>query len=81
MAFKNLFFPMTFLTFPLIPLLSKVQKEGEKMEPILPYSMICKFHVHMKDRSREKFIIFVSAFQNYSHLYDSVIVSSIKLLE
>lgn len=45
------------------------------------YCIIYQFHAHMKDRNRAKFIIFVSPFENYSHLYDSVIVSSIKLLE
>lgn len=51
------------------------------MGPTLHYCIICKFHANVKDRSGAKFIVFVSAFQNYSHLYDSVIVSSIKLLE
>lgn len=40
-----------------------------------------KLGVYVKDRHRAKFITFISAFQNYSHLYDSVIVFSMKLLE
>lgn len=55
--------------------------EREETDPITCYCIIHKFHAHVKDRNRAKFILFVFTFQNYSHLYDSVIVSSIKLLE
>lgn len=40
-----------------------------------------KLGMYIEDRHRAKFITFISAFQNYSHLYDSVIVFSMKLLE
>lgn len=56
-------------------------RKKEETGPIMCYCIIYKFHAHVKDRNRAKFIIFVPTFQNYSHLYDSVIVSSIKLLE
>lgn len=56
-------------------------RKRKETGPIMCYCIIYKFHAHVKDRIRPKFIIFVSTFQNYSHLYDSVIVSSIKLLE
>lgn len=67
-------------SFFLLPSLTKIQKERGN-RPIMCYGVIYKFHAHVKDRNGAKFVIFVSPFQNYSHLYDSVIVSSIKLLE
>lgn len=56
-------------------------RKKEETGPIMWDCIIYKFHAHVKDRNRTKFIIFAPTFQNYSHLYDSVIVSSIKLLE